>query len=67
MPVFPLMAMCMAYVIWNAGGKALKIAGVLLLVTLALKGVYIGAMYYKYEHLEPNYRTEAQDVMKIEP
>jgi len=64
MPVFPLMAMCMAYVIWNAGDKALKITGSLLLLTLVLKAGYIGMLYYRYEHVEPDYRAEAKDVVK---
>jgi len=63
MPVFPLMAMCMAYVIWNAGNKALKLTGVFLLVTLLLKLVYVGVMYYQYELKRPDYRAVAQRIV----
>ena len=65
MPAFPLMAMCMAYVIWNAGAKALKITGYLLLGTLIFKMVYVGVMYYQYKYLEPNYRVEAQEILNL--
>jgi len=64
MPALPFMAMSMAYVLWNAGGKALKITGQLLLLTLAAKAVYVGILYYKYEYTEPDYQAEARDLLK---
>ena len=65
MPVFPLMAMCMAYVIWNAGANAKKITIFLLFIMLAGKTLFVAYDYYRYRYFEPNYKAEAQDIVRI--
>ncbi len=63
MPVFPFMAICMAYVIWNLNIKSSQMLAFSLLLVLLVKCVLVGYSYYRYNYLEPDYQREAADIL----
>jgi len=64
MPVYPMMAMCMAYVIWNGSIKLKKLAVYLLITTIVLK--FLACVYfYVYQiNFRGDYPKVAHDIIK---